>query len=479
MTQQKTAVANREYKLGPKALAFVHDFKSDVCVLIGPYGSGKSTCIPLKIQIGAAMTVPDSDGVRRYRVLILRGTFSMIQSALLPVLTQHMPPGTVVTQGSPITLKYKTQGMEIHCDCVALDREEDVKRIQGGTFDALFVDESRDAEWGVCQVAMTRVRAVTDQGKPKPLTIGFVSNPSSENHWLFKHAVADPLPNWTLYHQASGLSDQREGPYDRSYYDRMVSSNRDDAAFIAVHVEGKWGLWAPVGDAVISSFKSGRHFAELNVSPNLPLIIGLDVGVSWNALTYMQRMNGQVRVIGEQIIENKAAMAAAPAAREFVRDYLYNAPVALCTVDPSAEQRSAVSGELVVDIWRAVTRWPIKTAPSPRTSERVTTGNAIFAANNSDGEPAILVDPRKCPILAQALMGQYRWRLRKAAVGADKVSIDGEVDKTNRPFVDVAESLLYGIMGAGAFDAVVDFSRTRPRRAQAFAQGVSKHAFFD
>jgi hypothetical protein len=457
-----TATATREYKLGPKALGFVHDFTSTVAGLVGPYGSGKTTLIPLKIQIGAAQTVPDSDSVLRYRVLILRGTFSMIESALLPVMQQHMPPGTVFTKGSPITAKYKTQGMEIHCDLVALDREEDVKRIQGGSYDAMYCDESRDTDWGIVQVAMTRVRAVTDDGKAKPLSIGIVSNPSDETHWLFKNFVGNPLPGWTLYHQPSGMSPEREGPYDESYYRRMIESNRDDQTFIDVHVHGKFGLWAPAGDSVVSSFKSGRHFAELNVSPNLPLIIGLDVGVSWNALTYMQRMNGQLRVIGEQIIENKAAMAAAPAAREFVRDHLYGAPVAMCTVDPSAEQRSAVSGELVVDIWRAATRWTINTAPSPRVSERVTALNAIFASNNADGEAAILVDSRKCPVLAQALMGQYRWKLRKAAIGADKTSVDGEIDKNNRPWADAGDSLGYAVMGAGAYGALIDFSRTRP-----------------
>src|SRR5687768_15872405 len=95
----------------------------------------------------------------------------------------------------------------------------------------------------------------------------------------------------------------------------------------------------------------------------------------------------------------RRAVTAAPAAREYVQDHLHNATVALCTIDPSAEQRSADTGKLVVDIWRAATRWSIKAAPSPRVSEGVTALNAIFAANNSGGEPQIVVDPRKCPML--------------------------------------------------------------------------------
>jgi hypothetical protein len=303
---------------------------------------------------------------------------------------------------------------------------------------------------------------VTDQGKLKPLTVGIVSNPSDETHWLYKHSVGNPLPGWRLYHQPSGLSDEREGPYDRAYYERMAAANRDDPAFIDVHVHGKWGLWTPAGDAVVSAFKSGRHFAELVISPVLPLLVGADVGVAFNAVVYAQRMKGQLRVIGEQVIENKPAITAAPAAREYVQDYLHNAPVALCSIDPSAEQRSADTGKLVVDTWRAATKWPIHAAPSPRVSERVTALNAMFAANNSDGEPAIVIDPRKCPLLARALMGEYRWKLRKQ--GGAQQSVDGELDKQNRPFADLGDSLGYLVMGDGAHAGLVDFARKRPGR---------------
>src|SRR6185436_14358807 len=64
-------MTTRQYKLGPKALAFLNDRSSTVIGLVGPYGSGKSTLIPLRIQTDAAQTTPDSDGARRYRVLIL------------------------------------------------------------------------------------------------------------------------------------------------------------------------------------------------------------------------------------------------------------------------------------------------------------------------------------------------------------------------------------------------------------------------
>lgn len=464
----------RQYKLGPKALAFLNDRSSTVCGLVGPYGSGKSTLIPLRIQTDAAQTVCDSDGVRRYRVLCLRGTFSMIESALLPVMQQHLPPGTTITKGSPITAKYKGGGVEIHIDMIALDRDEDVRRIQGGSYDAMYCDEARDCPWPIVQVAMTRVRAVTDTGAAKPLTIGIISNPCGEDHWLYKDFVANPLPGWTLYKQPSGLSDEREGPYDRSYYQRMADANRDDPAFIDVHVYGNWGVYVPEGDAVVPAFRSGRHLATLVVSPVVPLMVGLDVGVAYNALVFGQRIKDQIRIIGELVLENVPAVMAAPLAIAYVRDYLHDAPVGLCTIDPSSEQRSADTGQLVIDTWRSMTRWKIEPAGSPRVSERVNALNAIFQSSNGNGDPSIVLDRQLAPQTLRALAGEYRWKMKRTPLGI--VSTDGELDKGNRPWADVGDALGYLVMGSGVHAHLVNVAR--PQRSSAIVGGFDDSDFF-
>lgn len=464
----------REYKLGPKALGFLHDRASTVCGLVGPYGSGKTTLIPLRIQTDAAQTVADSDGIRRYRVLLLRGTYSMIESALLPVMQQHMAPGTVFTKGSPITAKYRGAGVEIHCDLVALDREEDVRRIQGGSYDALYVDEARDCPWPIVQTAMTRVRAVTDTGEAKPLTIGIISNPSGEEHWLYKSFVAKPLPGWTLYRQPSGLSDHREGPYDRAYYQKIADANRDDPAYIDIHVHGEWGAYVPEGDAAVPAYRSGRHLAKLVVSPNSPLLVGLDVGVAYNALVFAQRIQDQIRVIGELVIDNAPAVMAAPRALAYVRDQLWDAPVGLCVIDPSSEQRSAVTGDLVIDVWRGMTHWPIQTAASPRVSERVNSLNAVFQSSNGNGDSSIIIDPKLAPQTVRALAGEYRWKMKRTPLGV--VSQDGELDKTNRPFADVGDALGYLVMGAGVHAHLVNVGRQH--RSSAAVGGFDDSDFF-
>ena len=44
-------MTRREYKLGPKALGFLHDRSSTVCGLVGPYGSGKTTLTRLLFRL--------------------------------------------------------------------------------------------------------------------------------------------------------------------------------------------------------------------------------------------------------------------------------------------------------------------------------------------------------------------------------------------------------------------------------------------
>ena len=71
----------------------------------------------------------------------------------------------------------------------------------------------------------------------------------------------------------------------------------------------------------------------------------------------------------------------------------------------------------------------------------------------------------------RALAGEHRWKMKRTPLGIVS-SVDGELDKQNRPFADVGDALGYLVMGAGVHAHLVDVARNRSALAHAAAGGI-------
>ena len=70
---------------GPVANAFLFS-EAKVSLLMGPYGSGKTTTAAAAILKSIAETKPDSDGVVRWRGCVVRATYQMLITSTIPTM---------------------------------------------------------------------------------------------------------------------------------------------------------------------------------------------------------------------------------------------------------------------------------------------------------------------------------------------------------------------------------------------------------
>jgi hypothetical protein len=450
---------------GPVAGAFLN-CRARVSALVGPYGSGKTSVAMIAVLKAAGEMPADSNGVIRTRALWVRSTYQMLTSSTLPTVGRVLPRSVgKITLGSPIQHVIKARGFELTIDFLALDMDADRRRIEGATYAIIVVDEARECPWGIIQTALTRLRETTDDGRQKPLRAMFVSNPSGKSHWLYQKFVAEPVEGWQLHMQPGGRTPQAENMkyLPKNYYDDMAKTS--DPAFVAVHVDAAWGDTV-LGAAVIPEFSPILHVApaDMQISPVLPLVLGIDAGPTLHPAALIAQIvplkdgSRQVRILGEWFAENCGAERAAHELRSYVARAFPELPIDAAYIDPSAaQQRDNASERVFLNIWKAITGWPIRAAQSNLLSVRIEGTRGLFT-RLAGGLPAVWISPR-CTNLIRALAGEYRFKQSVTSQGL--ATNETQIDKLNRPFADLGDALTYLALGSGEFELL---RRIKPKR---------------
>ncbi len=471
---------------GPVSDAFLHS-NAKVSLLLGPYGSAKTTTGTVTLIKNIADSKPDSDGVIRWRGVVLRSTYQMLTSALIPTFQKILPDSVgKITFGSPITKTIKAPGIEATIDFLAMDQDADRRRIEGSNYNFAWIDESRETSWALVQTLLTRVRAKNNKGDDQPLRIIFTSNPSSKRHWMYDKFVENDPPGWELFKQPGGRDPAYENkkylPDD--YYDQMVATS--DPSFVKVHVDCEWGDEI-VGAAIVPEFKEDVFVAkeQLQYKPGIPLVIGADCGPTLNSAALIAQLvplhnegkviGQQLQIIGEWYGENKGATSAARDLRAEVEWRYGELEVKEVITDPSAANQKEMGNEtMFIDIWKAATGWNMRPCKTNLVKLRIEGLRSIFQ-RLVNGNPAILICP-SCTNIISALAGEYRW---KQVVTSTGLSTDDKIDKHNRPFADLGDALGYLVLGIGEYDLIRDVARMGRKHGKLnkpfIADGVEQH----
>lgn len=453
---------------GPVAGAFLNT-AAKVALLMGPYGSGKTTVGTIAMLKNMAETKPDSDGVIRWRGVVVRSTYQMLVSATIPTVAKILPASVgKITMGSPIQKIIRAPGLEATIDFIALDQDADRRRVEGSTYNMAWVDESRETSWPLIQTLLTRVRAKNDKGEEQPLRIVFTSNPSGKRHWMYRKFVEDRAHGWELFHQPGGRSPNAENLkyLPKGYYEDMAATS--DPSFTSVHVDSNWGDEI-IGAAVVPEFRTDTHVARepLQYAPGLPLVVGIDGGPTLHPAAVVGQIvpiENRGKVVGRQLrilfdwhAENVGAQRAARELRAAIQWRFGDLRVHVATIDPAASNQKEAGHETVfTDIWKATTRWNIQPAKSNKLQIRVEGLRSLFQ-RLSGGVPAVMICPT-CEDLIGALAGEYRW---KQVTGPNGITAsETDIDKLNRPYADLGDAAGYLALGSGEYDAITALARS-------------------
>jgi len=432
---------------------------SQMRVLMGPVGSGKSVTCSFEIIRRAAMQKPDATGKRRTRAAIVRETARQLQDTVIKTFLDWFPPGQC-GRYMRTTKTYFFEVGDIECEIMfrALDDADDVANLNSLELTFAWFNECRDIHPDIVDAMSKRIGRFPSSKDGGPTWHGMWgdTNPPTMDTWWYyqmehlspKDGITTNDNGWDVFKQPSGRSVYAENIENLpdGYYDTQGRSEE----YIRVFIDGDYGL-SSAGKPVYQYFRPDYHMASSKLRPIIngvrPIVVGMDLGLTPAAVIGQQDPRGRALILDELVSFD---MGAQRFVRTMLKPLLYerfSGVSVLVVVDPAGVQRAQTDERSVVDIIRAE---GLKVIPAGtnKISARI---NAVdeYLMRQVDGDSAFLLDPR-CSQLKAAMMGGYRFDKR------------GGIDKNKHSHV--AEALQYLMLHLHSANDGAEITRRREVR---------------
>lgn len=462
-------------------LAQVHQSDSKYMFIRGSVGSGKSSGCIMHCFLNAMEQAPDLNGVRRSRYGILRATYPNLKSTTVESWKEWFGPLVKIVYDIPIrgTVKIahpdgKTT-VEMELVFLALDREEDVIKLQSLQLVGAHLNETAEIPRGVFQMLKSRIdrypkkfrvhedyrdefkhmeNRVGKVGSVKPFIICDYNSVPTE-HWLYKIAEEERPDKHEFWTQPSALlmcgkaqgfvQDGGENWYkinpfadnlehlSEDYYVDQVSGA--DPEWVSVFVLNNYGNLRG-GKPVYKMYDDKAHFSDkpFEVSKGIPIVIGMDTGLTPAAAFTQFTSSGQFVIFDELVTEDCSI-------HEFAYDHLwpklrneYKGHRFEIVLDPE-NKRGQTDKKTARDIL-VKAGFPVTLGKTNNPAQRFE--SVVFFLRKKDG----LVVTANCPIIRKGFLSEFKY---------DKVSttVQGTQWKekvTKNIYSHVHEGLQYAAM---------------------------------
>jgi hypothetical protein len=483
---------------GPVAERFLFD-DSFVSGIMGPIGSGKTTACIVKALMCSSKQPKDARGRRRSRGAVIRNTYPELNTTTIKSWHEWVPKdcGRWQAEGPPTHFVQGTDGLDAEVMFLALDRPEDVRKLLSLELTWAYINEAKEVPKAILDGLTGRVGRfppVKDGGCVDPIVV-MDTNPPDSDHWWYtlsendtstesgveliasmrdaerelrEHGMLrDGQSLFRFYRQPGGRTAEAENLANLrpAYYTIAAAGKSSD--WIKVYIEGEYGF-VRTGKPCYPEYSDSMHCREFELIPGLPILIGVDFGLTPAAVFLQRKATGAWRAFDEIVSERMGATALADAIKQRLHERYPEYEVADITGDPAGAQggnddRSAFQ----IMAANGVAATPAET--NDFTTRREAVAHALTRI--VDGEPGLMIHPR-CAVLRKACAGGYQFK-RVAVVGQER--FQDKPDK-NR-FSHVAEGLQYGLLGGGEgrllkrAPSVRAKPKTEPRARSLRAQG--------
>ena len=386
--------------------------------ILGPVGSGKTTGMLMKIAYLAQMQTPSPrDGIRRTRAVVVRNTAPQLNDTTIPSFFTWFKDG-VAGEWKATTKTFTLKFLDIECEIMfrALDTADDVARVLSLEVTFAVIDEFVQIKKEIIEALSARCGRypATIDGGASNWGMWGASNTGDEDSWWYDYLIDNPLPkNVKLFVQPSGFSAGAENvhnlPGKRAYYTSQQEGKSEE--WVRQFIEVQWGYRLD-GTPVFPMFSRAIHVAKhaLLPNPHLPLLIGVDPGVSNAALIVCQEdLHGRLLVYDEIITQSMGAERIISEKLKPLLRNKYSSFSPLIIPDPAANVRAQSDEKSVIDVFKK--HYEVKfdndnTLP-PRLSSL-----EHYMTRLTDVGAALMIDPQ-CKILIRALDGGYVYSLNK------------------------------------------------------------------
>jgi hypothetical protein len=417
--------------------AVMHDDDSFVRLIMGPYGSGKSTWCINEIVRRTCNMPRWFQGRRRAKWAIVRNTSGELYSTTLQTwLTWFGELGDIRKRQKPLLTYEHTfndgQGVvELELIFIALDREEDLRKIKSLEVTGAYINELSEVPQGALAHFKGRVnhRYPSRSFCAESYWSGIIAdtNPPDVDHWIYKDFELKKLDSYRIFKQPPGLKRDENGKWyqnihcDNSnnlaldYYTKLAEGQTED--FIKVFCLGDYGS-VGFGKRVYPEFNSDLHAVERIIAiQGDPIHLGWDFGLTPACIVIQISPRGQVRVLKEYQGED---MGIRTFAQNIVlpglqRDFPYN-KIGISRADPSGVAGDDIMEEL--SCIGELNSLGVLTHPANTNDLEPRIGAVRYFLNTMiDGQPGIIVSREGCPGLIKGFIKDYIYK---------RISVGGE-----------------------------------------------------
>lgn len=433
---------NLKYEASPTCAEFIKS-KAPRKILSGPVGGGKTSACIMAIMTNAIQQEPDNDGIRRTRHLIVRNTVPMLKTTTIKSFLDWIPDGVFGRWATSDKVYYmRFSDVEAEISFVSLEDEQDIRKLLSLETTTCYFNELKEISPAIIEgmIGTKRVGRYPSMkqgpGATYPCIMADTNMPSMDT---FHQRIMDgDEPGWETFRQPPGDSAEAENlqylPPD--YYNTEGLSEE----YIRTMIKCEYGTSKEGMPVFRSTFIPEFHVAKeplLTIySPDFPLLIGLDAGLTPAAIIGQLTPTGRLHIIGECFTPKNESIGM----ERFLTNRLipmiqskFSGVAATVIVDPAAMQRSQSSEETVFQVIEK-SGLKVRTAASNKLELRIGSAETLFG-RQMGGKAGILIDAG-CTGLISALKYGYKFAAKR----------DGDMEEKplkDHPNSDIGDSFCY------------------------------------
>lgn len=457
--------------------------KSIKRLLVGPIGSGKTSCSAMEIWHIAKYKVPVCrDGVRRSKFAAIRTTAAELKNTTIQTFRKWFPEGEDITWYAPpnAMVLVRQPGLEIDILFIALDRPEDQKKLLSLDLTGAFINEIREFDKHLIDPIFSRLGRYPsaadrpdnfegDWGRMLKYLLADTNPPDEDSDWRYiiedrdpddrksfkkmdngwdvvwqpPAVIKDENNNWEVNLQADNL-----GNVGVSYYLDMLNEGVSEA-FIRVMLANQYGAVNKGGLVHEETFNKDIHVGRVKYNAGCRIVIGMDFGRTPACVFAHISTNGRIEIFDELLGDNIGLT-------EFINGYLtprmnekYPGSEVTIVGDPAGMHK--MQG-MDLNLFQILHRAGYFAQPAATNDPTVRIGEVDSALSRLiGGKPALVID-YGCQNLIESIGSGYRFSKTR----------QGEYLKPMKDqYSHVADALQYLVLGA-KMNLLSSFRRVSP-----------------
>lgn len=440
-----------------------------VQLIMGAYGSGKSTMCIHKIVEQACKMPRWSNNRRKSKWIIIRNTSGELQSTTLQTwLTWFGELGFIKKRQKPLLTYEHTFNdghgiIELELVFIALDRDEDIRKLKSIEATGAYINELSEVPQVVLHHLIGRVNGRYPSAAfcSEKYWSGIIcdTNPPDEDHWIYKDFELNPTESYKIFHQPSGLLCADDGSFLKDakgnylanpeadnfknlspdYYVKLAEKRSE--GFIKVYCGGKYGI-VESGKRVYPEYNDDLHSsASLSAIQGSPIHLCWDFGLTPACIVFQLTVRGRILILKEYLAEDMGIRTFAQnvVLPSLPKDFPYN-KIGESEADPAGMASDGIMEEL--SCIGELNALGIKTNAAHTNDPAVRISSVRYFLNTMiDGQPCLQLNREGCPVLRKGFVNGYHFK-RLSISGDDRYHEKPNKNKFSHPH----DALQYGLM---------------------------------